>query len=291
MKKIIFILIGFIGFTMNLDAQCSVSVKDSLLANYDYFLTAINPTGVAPFTYTWTIKDGNGAPVPYTVNTAGDSVLIDAFTVQNNYGCLIYQLCVTDDASCNTCIADTAILNVPFPCYSQFTSTITGVNQVSITLSSNIPPFIMLSQMITWTDGDGQSQSVPYMGPGTTINYVPASPSTSDKFLCCVINNTVNGGCLSCDSIQYTNNSLKVKTIEQKNIQIAPNPATSIVTIKSPSAINRIELFNVLGQKINSESDINNTSATLQISSLTQGVYIIRIYTVSGMVEKRIVKE
>lgn len=195
MKYIILSLIGVIGFTMSLDAQCSVSVKDSLLPNYDFSLTAVNPTGVAPFTYVWSIKDGNGAPVSYSLNTAGDSVLVDAYILQNSYGCIIYQLCVTDDANCTTCSTDTAIVNVPFPCYSQSTSIITGINQVSVTLNSNIPPFLMVSQTITWTNGNGQNESVPYMGAGTVIDYIPGTSNTSNKFLCCVMNNGRKKNC------------------------------------------------------------------------------------------------
>ena len=126
MKKLLLGVSLTLGFWSLSHAQCSVEVNDSLLSTYDYILNADNETGTGPFTYSWTVTDGNGIPVPYTVNPGGDSVTIDAATLQNNYGCVIYQLCMTDMVGCTTCSSDTAALQVPFPCFSQFTSSIVG---------------------------------------------------------------------------------------------------------------------------------------------------------------------
>lgn len=291
MKKILLTLLGILGFTLSMNAQCSVSVDDSLLANYDLSLAAINPVGTAPFTYTWTITDGNGMTIPFTTNIAGDSALINSSILVNSYGCIIYSLCMTDAASCTTCIADTANANLgSLQCYSQFTSNIIAPNQVSVTVTSTIPPYIILNQFITWTDGNGVGQGAPYTGPNTIINYVPGPANTDVKFFCCVMTNTINGGCIVCDSIPYTALGVANYTA-QKQVHISPNPASSILTIDSPSPINKIEILNLLGQTMAFESIITKTNATLQINTLRNGVYIVRVYTESGMIEKRIIKE
>lgn len=290
MKKLLLSIALSLGAVSISHAQCSVEVNDSLLANYDYVLNAVNQTGTGPFVYNWTVTDGNGMPITYTTSTGSDSVTIDAVTLQNSYGCIIYQLCMTDMMGCTTCASDTAMVQIPFPCYSQFSSSIVGQNQVSITLNSSMPPFMITSQYVTWTDGNGQGQGVPYMGPGTIVNYVPGS-NQSNKFFCCILTNTVNGGCISCDSIQYTNSGLGIQVLGSRDLRISPNPASANATIESNTAIEQIAVYNTFGQLVPVEYEFANTSAKLDVSGLSKGIYIVHVSTVLGAFEERLVKE
>ncbi len=290
MKKLLLSIALSLGAVSISQAQCSVEVNDSLLANYDYVLNAFNQTGTGPFVYNWTVTDGNGMPITYTSSTGSDSITIDAATLQNSYGCIIYQLCMTDMMGCTTCAGDTAMVTVPFPCYSQFSSSITGQNQVSITLNSSIPPFMITSQYVTWTDGNGQGQGVPYMGPGTIVNYVPGS-NQSNKFFCCILTNTVNGGCISCDSIQYTNSGLGIQELGSRDLRISPNPASANATIESTAAIEQIAVYNAFGQLVSVDYTLDNSTAKLTVSGLAKGIYMVRVSTSLGIFEERLVKE
>ena len=291
MKKLLLGVSLTLGFWSLSHAQCSVEVNDSLLSTYDYILNADNETGTGPFTYSWTVTDGNGIPVPYTVNPGGDSVTIDAATLQNNYGCVIYQLCMTDMVGCTTCSSDTAALQVPFPCFSQFTSSIVGQNQVSITLNSSIPPFLIVNQFVTWTVGNGHGQGMPYMGPGTIVTYTPGASNPSNKFFCCVMTTTINGGCISCDSIQYTNSTLKINELQNEKLQIAPNPASSVAKIKSAAPIDAIHLYNSVGQSIKANYLLENNTAWITVNDLPKGIYLVEVITQSGTFKERMIKD
>lgn len=291
MKKLLFSIVLALGTISFSNAQCNVEVNDSLLANYDYVMNAINATGNAPFMYNWTVTDGNGMPIPYITSSGSDSITIQAETLQNSYGCIIYQLCMTDMMGCSTCVGDTAMIQIPFPCYSQFNSSIVGANQVSITMNSNMPSYIITSQFVTWTDGNGQAQGTPYMGPGTIVNYTPGPQNTTNKFFCCVLTATVNGGCVSCDSILYTNSGLGVVEIGTRMVQISPNPASINVTIESSTAIEKLAFYNAFGQIVPIEYTLTNTSAKLDVSELAKGIYIVRVSTSLGTFEERLVKE
>lgn len=186
MKKLLLSISLTLGFFSLSHAQCSIEANDSLLSSYNYVVNAVNPTGTAPFVYHWSVTDGNGLPLPFAINLAGDSITIDAMTLQNNYGCVIYHLCMTDADSCTTCAIDTSALQVPFQCYSQFVTSIVGENQVSIMLVSTMPHFLIMSQMILWTDGFGQGQMYPYTGSMEVITYNPGPSETADQFFCCI---------------------------------------------------------------------------------------------------------
>lgn len=291
MKKLLLGVSLALGCATFSHAQCSVEVNDSLMSNYDYILNAVNITGTGPFVYNWTVTDGNGMPVSFTTSAGGDSILIDAVTLQNNYGCVIYQLCITDMNNCTTCASDTAALQVPFNCYSAFSSSIVGQNQVSITLNSTMPPFLIVNQMIMWTDGNGQGQGTPYIGPGTMVTYTPGPSNPSNKFFCCILTNTTNGGCISCDSIQYTNSSLGLNELKNDGLQLAPNPASSVVTITHSSPIEAVSLFNAQGQKLVVSYSLNGGIAQLNIAEFPKGIYVVEVSTEKGLSKQRLVKE
>jgi hypothetical protein len=73
---------------------------------------------------------------------------------------------------------------------------------------------------------------------------------------------------------------------EQLNISLYPNPASSILTIESDEKIIQTQIFNMLGEMVQTE-----TMNSFFINELSKGVYLIKIYTSNGVVTNRFVKE
>ena len=73
------------------------------------------------------------------------------------------------------------------------------------------------------------------------------------------------------------------------DISVFPNPASDIVTITAPSVV-RASLINLQGQLIDTASN-NNGLLTMDVSSLTTGLYILKIETNDGVkMEKLFIK-
>jgi hypothetical protein len=72
----------------------------------------------------------------------------------------------------------------------------------------------------------------------------------------------------------YKASTLGVKSFNVANIKMYPNPVSNELTIEAQSTIQKIAVFNLLGQEVLSTSPQAN-SAKLQTSSLSQGVYVI----------------
>ena len=64
------------------------------------------------------------------------------------------------------------------------------------------------------------------------------------------------------------------------DFSVYPNPTTDILTIQSDFAILQIEIYNQLGQIVVS----NSNQKTIDISSLTQGIYFCKIKDGNGNV-------
>lgn len=63
---------------------------------------------------------------------------------------------------------------------------------------------------------------------------------------------------------------------------IYPNPACQSLNIITTTAINHVEIYTMAGQKV-SEQRCNGTQASLNVSSLSAGMYFMKIYTEEGV--------
>ena len=69
--------------------------------------------------------------------------------------------------------------------------------------------------------------------------------------------------------------TLGTAKFEKSNLKVYPNPATSNLTIEANSTIERVSIYNVLGQEVLSKSP-KASNTILDISNLQKGTYIVR---------------
>ena len=64
---------------------------------------------------------------------------------------------------------------------------------------------------------------------------------------------------------------------EETDLQLTvyPNPATNHINIQSNKAVEQIDIFNTLGEKVISEI---NPKTNINVKSLSQGTYFIEIF-------------
>ncbi|MFZ0283439.1 MAG: CotH kinase family protein [Bacteroidales bacterium] len=74
--------------------------------------------------------------------------------------------------------------------------------------------------------------------------------------------------------------------------RVFPNPAADILYVEADTTLNRIEIFSLPGNKVLEINDINEYTASLNVSQFADGLYVIRIHLKSGeIVSQRFVKE
>lgn len=74
------------------------------------------------------------------------------------------------------------------------------------------------------------------------------------------------------------------------SLRIYPNPANNAITVDSAKTIESIAIVNLLGQEVISKNT-NSESVTLDISSLQNGVYILKTTVEGSTATSRIIKE
>ncbi|GAB5398612.1 MAG: hypothetical protein Aureis2KO_01970 [Aureisphaera sp.] len=72
--------------------------------------------------------------------------------------------------------------------------------------------------------------------------------------------------------------TLGITDLDQNLFSIYPNPATNRLTVSSDSeGIAKVEIFNVLGQRVMENTYTSSLSETINISSLNTGMYLVKI--------------
>lgn len=85
--------------------------------------------------------------------------------------------------------------------------------------------------------------------------------------------------------------TLSVTAVDNNNnVTIAPNPSEGLVNISSSAMIDKIEILDMTGKCIYRMSPGSKT-ASADLSGLTNGVYIARIYSGNNIATQRVVKQ
>lgn len=86
--------------------------------------------------------------------------------------------------------------------------------------------------------------------------------------------------------------STKVEAVDSDSIfSVYPNPVKSTATVKSATEISEIALYSLTGALMRQISNINATSATVDMQDLTSGIYLMRVSGANGVKTVRVVKE
>jgi len=72
---------------------------------------------------------------------------------------------------------------------------------------------------------------------------------------------------------------------------IVPNPANNQIEITSMGNFNTVEVINFLGQTVISQPNINSNNVTLDISTLNNGIYFVRLISENGATVKKFIKQ
>jgi hypothetical protein len=79
-----------------------------------------------------------------------------------------------------------------------------------------------------------------------------------------------------------------IKTNASSSIGVYPNPSTGIVNLSLLNANSSVEVFSVIGERVYSKANLNKGINTLDLSSLAEGTYVVRILSGSEVATKKI---
>jgi hypothetical protein len=101
-----------------------------------------------------------------------------------------------------------------------------------------------------------------------------------------------SAGTIYMDNVYFSKvaTTLSTAKFEISNVKLYPNPVSNYLTIEANSTIEKVSVYNLLGQEVLSRSPKSN-SATLQTNNLQKGVYIVRTDIDGKVTTTKIIKE
>jgi hypothetical protein len=88
--------------------------------------------------------------------------------------------------------------------------------------------------------------------------------------------------------LDTTFNVLGLNDVVLAEVKLYPNPSNGIITIKSNSNINKINIYSQTGAILKTFSDEYNTEIKLDLTSLVSGIYFFEIDSVNGKNWKKV---
>lgn len=76
---------------------------------------------------------------------------------------------------------------------------------------------------------------------------------------------------------------------QKTSLQVYPNPAEDQIKIQHSSMMNKVQIFDVFGKLLQS-TDLDDTSASLNVSGLASGTYILRIFDDQNVSVRKFIK-
>lgn len=101
-----------------------------------------------------------------------------------------------------------------------------------------------------------------------SAKYVAIQCVSNDAFIFCV------------DDVQYTGTVAVEETVVETSV--FPNPASDFVTFSAIENINKVEVFNLVGQLVYTSTPDNN-KVMVNVNNFPNGVYVARIHTATGV--------
>ncbi|MEN8887096.1 MAG: aryl-sulfate sulfotransferase [Winogradskyella sp.] len=80
-------------------------------------------------------------------------------------------------------------------------------------------------------------------------------------------------------------NNLSVSEFEESIVSLYPNPTQNRVTINTTKNIDKIEVYNTIGQKVSETKGL-----TINLSSQNQGIYFLRIHFEGHIITRKVIK-
>jgi len=100
----------------------------------------------------------------------------------------------------------------------------------------------------------------------------------------------INGNKMATITFTLNSSTLSVGSVSAiENVRVYPNPATSVLNISDTTSqsIKTIELYNVLGRRVNIITSETSTTTSIDTSELPSGVYLLRLTDGSDKVSNR----
>lgn len=128
-----------------------------------------------------------------------------------------------------------------------------------------------------------------YYGYDNTDKIVFTAPSTNVYYFGFYAYSDAGSGFMFLDNIKIDKENLSLEDFDNSNFSYYPNPVKNVLNLSYINKISAVNVYNLLGQKINVSTYDNNTK--IDMSALANGTYMIKINSENQQKTLKVIKE
>ena len=121
-------------------------------------------------------------------------------------------------------------------------------------------------------------------------NYIDFATAEADLFGIFIVPLNANEEVGTTVAIRFTAEGvLGLQDVNIPTLNVYPNPAKTQVTVTSSSSIDRIEVTNILGQKVYENATVGANQTTVNVADLQNGAYFVRVYSENCVITRKLI--
>lgn len=121
-------------------------------------------------------------------------------------------------------------------------------------------------------------------------NYIDFATAEADLFGIFIVPLNANEEVGTTVAIRFTAEGvLGLQDVNIPTLNVYPNPAKTQVTVTSSSSIDRVEVTNILGQKVYENATVGANQTTINVADLQNGAYFVRVYSENCVITRKLI--
>lgn len=121
-------------------------------------------------------------------------------------------------------------------------------------------------------------------------NYIDFATAEADLFGIFIVPLNANEEVGTTVAIRFTAEGvLGLQDVNIPTLNVYPNPAKTQVSVTSSSSIDRIEVTNILGQKVYENATVGANQTTINVADLQNGAYFVRVYSENCVITRKLI--
>lgn len=121
-------------------------------------------------------------------------------------------------------------------------------------------------------------------------NYIDFATAEADLYGIFIVPLNANEEVGTTVAIRFTAEGvLGLQDVNIPTLNVYPNPAKTQVTVTASSSIDRIEVTNILGQKVYEDATVGVNQTTINVADLQNGAYFVRVYSENCVITRKLI--
>lgn len=164
----------------------------------------------------------------------------------------------------------------------------TKLNQILLSINKITDIDISMLPLVTDFKAHTNELTQLNLANGNNSSFTRMEAQDNNNLTCIQIDNGFTPSGWNSGGVSYSTSCYVLSNdgFELNTLKVYPNPTVSMLNVDSNTSILKLEVYNLLGKKV-----LESKSDAVNVSNLSQGMYILKVENNAGVTTKRFIKQ